>query len=398
MARFIPIILAGGKGERFWPVSRLKRPKQFLRLDGSSRSLLQSTADRLLPVASWDSLFVITASHIADGVSAQLPEIPSENILVEPQGRDTAPAVAWATLEVVKRYGEEVICGFFPADHYIADPQRYCDTLRAAADLAKDVGAIATLSIQPSFPSTGYGYIEQGAKVGTFSSGSVSDLPAYKVNRFTEKPNQETAQSFIESGLYSWNSGIFIFPAAIMLAELDAHAPEMMAALKQNGVSAYANLEKLSIDYAVMEKTDRAYVMPADFGWDDLGDWNAIERLLKSKAQNESAKNDSSNSLYQKENGQKENGQKQDGQKQDGQEDDPKEDGNVELCQHIGLDTQGSILYSADDDELIVTIGLEDVVVVRDGNATLIVKKDRTQDIKQVVKEISQQERFKRLL
>jgi len=359
MARFIPIILAGGKGERFWPVSRLKRPKQFLRLDGSRRSLLQSTADRLLPIASWESLFVITASHLAEGVKAQLPEIPPENILVEPQGRDTAPAVAWATIEVAKRYGEDAVCGFFPADHYITDQQRYCDTLRAAADLAVSEGAIATLSIKPTFPATGYGYIEQGPEAGSFSAGVVTDLPAYKVSRFTEKPDQETAEGFLKSGLYSWNSGIFIFPAAVMIAELEAHAPEMTAALKEKGVDAYATLKKLSIDYAVMEKTDRAYVMPANFGWDDLGDWNAIERLLASDAEDKQ---------------------------------------NVELCQHLGLDTQGSIIYSDDDDELIVTIGLEDVVVVRDGNVTLIVKKDRTQDIKQIVKTIGQNERFKHLL
>lgn len=359
MARFIPIILAGGKGERFWPVSRLERPKQFLKLDGSDRSLMQATADRLLPMANWESLFVITASHLADGVREQLPDIPSENILVEPQGRDTAPAVAWATLEVAKRFGDDAVCGFFPADHYITDETRYRDTLRAGVELAIDKGAIATLGITPTFPSTGYGYIEQGETVGKFTAGSVSDLPAYKVSRFTEKPNEETAQQFLDSGRYSWNSGMFIFPAAVMIAELKAHASEMMAALIEKGVDAYADLAKLSIDYAVMEKTDRAYVMPADFGWDDLGDWNAIERLQKSLK---------------------------------GDRD------NVEMCTHVGLDTTGSVLYSSDEAELIVTIGLEDVVVVRDGNATLIVKKNRTQEIKQAVKAIGQEDRFQHLL
>ena len=356
MARFVPIILAGGKGERFWPVSRLKRPKQFLCLDGGDRSLLQSTADRLLPLASWDEMFVITAAHIASGVREQLPEMPNENILVEPQGRDTAPAVAWATLEVAKRFGEDTICGFFPADHYIVDEDRYCDTLRAATELAVTSSAIATLGITPTFASTGYGYIEQGADAGSFSAGSVSDLPAYKVSRFAEKPDKSTAEAFIESGQYSWNSGMFIFPAAVMIAELKTHAPEMTQALMEKGVDAYATLEKLSIDYAVMEKTDRAYVMPANFGWDDLGDWNAIERLLKGGAN------------------------------------------NVELCQHVGLDTAGSILYSADPEELIVTIGLEEVVVVRDGNATLIVKKDRTQEIKKAVKALGAEDRFQHLL
>ena len=356
MARFIPIILAGGKGERFWPVSRLKRPKQFLCLDGGDRSLLQGTADRLLPLAKWDEMFVITASHLAEGVKSQLPEMPTENILVEPQGRDTAPAVAWATLEVAKRYGDDVVCGFFPADHYITDQVRYCDTLRSAMELAVSAGAIATLGITPTFPSTGYGYIEQGDSAGTFSAGSVTDLPAYKVSRFAEKPDKATAEKFLASGRYSWNSGMFIFPAAVMIAELKAHAPEMTTALIEQGVEAYAHLEKLSIDYAVMEKTDRAYVVPANFGWDDLGDWNAIERLMKGEAE------------------------------------------NVEMCQHVGLDTAGSILYSADPDELIVTIGLEDVVVVRDGNATLIVKKDRTQEIKQAVKALGAEDKFQHLL
>ena len=356
MARFVPIILAGGKGERFWPVSRLQRPKQFLCLDGGDRSLLQATADRLLPIASWSDLFVITASHLADGVREQLPDIPTDNILVEPQGRDTAPAVAWATLEVAKRYGDDAICAFFPADHYITDEVRYCDTLRAAADLAVSIGAIATLGIQPTFPSTGYGYIEQGTDAGTFTAGSAVDLPAYKVNRFAEKPDRETAKTFVESGRYSWNSGIFIFPAGIMIDELKKHAPEMTKALIEEGVDAYASLKKLSIDYAVMEKTERAYVMPASFGWDDLGDWNAVERLLKG------------------------------------------DDKNVELCQHVCLDTTDSILYSADPDELIVTIGLKDIVVVRDGNATLIVRKDRTQDIKQAVKALGAEDKFQHLL
>ncbi len=356
MARFIPIILAGGKGERFWPVSRLKRPKQFLCLDGGERSLLQSTADRLLPMADWASLFVITASHLAEGVREQLPEIPTENILVEPQGRDTAPAVAWATLEVAKRFGEDAVCGFFPADHYITDEARYRDTLKAAAALAVEEGAIATLGITPTFPSTGYGYIEQGNEAGTFSAGTVTDLPAYKVSRFAEKPDKATAEAFLASGRYSWNSGMFIFPAAVMIAELKTHAPEMTYALLEKGADAYATLKKLSIDYAVMEKTDRAYVVPANFGWDDLGDWNAIERLLKGDAD------------------------------------------NVELCQHVGIDSHGSILYSADPAEVIVTIGLEDVVVVRDGNATLIVKKDRTQEIKQAVKSLGQEDKFQHML
>jgi len=353
VAMLVPVILAGGKGERFWPVSRRQRPKQFLSLDGSGVSLLQSTAQRLLTLTGdWSQLWVITASHLADGVRRQLPQLPEANLLVEPEGRDTAPAVAWATLEIAKRYGPTAMVGFFPADHWIDDEQQFCQTLTAAAALATAQDAIATLGIRPTYAATGYGYIEQGDTAGNHGS-----LAAYRVSRFTEKPDQVTAEGFIASGRFSWNSGMFIFPAQVMLQELKTHAPQLIQPLMAKGAAAYGELSKLSIDYAVMEKTERAYVMPVNFGWDDLGDWNAVERLLKQPDQV-----------------------------------------NVELATHVGLDTQGSILYSSDPDEVVVTIGLDDVVVVRDGNATLIVRKDRTQDIKTAVKQLGTDGRFDHLL
>jgi len=295
---------------------------------------------------------VVTAAHLADGVREQLPALPESNLLIEPVGRDTAPAVAWGTLEVAKRHGDDAVVGFFPADHWIADEAAFRQTVAAAAEMASSQGAIATLGIAPTFPSTGYGYIEQGDDAGTYGS-----LNAYKVTRFTEKPDANTAQTFIDSGKFSWNSGMFIFPAQVMLTELKTHAPDLIKPIMEKGVDAYQNLEKLSIDYAVMEKTDRSYVMPVSFGWDDLGDWNAVERLLKQP-----------------------------------------DDKNVDLATHVAMDTEGSIVYSSDQDEVIVTIGLEDVVVVRDGNATLIVRKDRTQDIKKAVKLLGGEERFKHLL
>ena len=350
--QLIPIILAGGKGERFWPVSRLKRPKQFLCLDGGDRSLLQATADRLLNLAGgWSNLWVITSEVIADGVREQLPNLPEENILVEPQGRDTAPAVAWATLEVAKKYGEEAIIGFFPADHWIGDKSAYETTLDAATQQAMSKPSIVTLGIEPNQPSTGYGYIEQGIEQGNFNH-----LPVYKVTRFTEKPDKETAQSFIDTGKYSWNSGMFIFKAGVVLAELKQYAPHLLNLLIAKGKDAYAEIEKESIDYALMEKTKLAYVLPANFGWDDLGDWNGVERLLKGNRE------------------------------------------NVELGTHISKNTQDTIIYTSDSNEVIVTIGLKDVVIVRDGNVTLVVDKDHTQDIKQVVKSLKDQPDFKHLL
>jgi len=348
----VPMILAGGKGERFWPLSRRQRPKQFLSLDGSGKSLLQATADRLLPISNgWADLWVITAAHLADGVREQLPDLPEANLLVEPEGRDTAPAVAWGTLEVANRYGEEAVVGFFPADPWIEDQVQFQETLLAAAQLAATESAIVTLGINPAYPSTGYGYIQQGEKVGIYG-----DLPAFRVKRFTEKPDLAKAEEFLATGEFSWNSGMFIFRAGVALSELQTHTPDVIAPLQAKGVAAYSELPKISIDYALMEKTQQAYVIPAQFGWDDLGDWNAIDRLLK--------------------------------------QDKP----NVELGRHIGLDTKGTLLYNSDDDEVIVTIGLDDVVVVRDGKATLIVKKDRTQDIKKVLKELQADPQLKDLL
>jgi len=348
-----PVILAGGKGERFWPLSRQNRPKQFLSLDGSSRSLLQATADRLFKLTdSWDSLWVITSSNIAQGVRQQLPEMPTQNLLIEPQGRDTAAAVAWASLEIKQRYGEETIIGFFPADHWIADQEAFAHTLSAAAMLAASTAAIVTLGIKPTFPSIGYGYIEQGERKSSFG-----ELPAYHVNRFTEKPDRETAETFLSTGRFSWNSGIFVFRAGVILEELHTYAPDIIEPLERHGVDIYPQLPKKSIDYALMEKTTLAYVLPAEFGWDDLGDWNAIERLLKTE-----------------------------------------ENPNVELATHVGLDTHGSIIYAANPEDVVVTIGLEDVVIVRDRNVTLVVKKDRTQEIKQILKTLHSDPRFTDLL
>jgi mannose-1-phosphate guanylyltransferase len=348
-----PVILAGGKGERFWPLSRQDRPKQFLSLDGSSRSLLQATADRLLSFAgSWDNLWVVTSSQLATGVRQQLPELSSLNLLAEPQGRDTAAAVAWTSLSIQKRYGDDAIIGFFPSDHWIADQQAFKRTLDAAIQLAASTPAIVTLGIKPTFPSTGYGYIEQGEHIGSFN-----ELPAYHVNRFTEKPNRETAETFLSTGRFSWNSGMFVFRAGVVLKELYTHAPEIIEQIAQKGVDVYPQLPKKSIDYALMEKTNLAYVLPAEFGWDDLGDWNAIERLMKKP-----------------------------------------ENPNVELATHVGLDTKGAIVYATNPEDVVVTIGLEDVVIVRDRNVTLIVNKERTQEIKQILKTLQSDPRFTDLL
>lgn len=349
---FIPVILAGGKGERFWPLSRRQKPKQFLSLDGSGTTLLQATAERLLSLAGgWENLWVITAAPIAAGVKEQLPALPPGNCLVEPEGKDTAPAVAWASLEIAQRYGDNVIIGFFPADHWIGDQGAYEQTLKTAIAFAQAQEAIVTLGIAPHNPATGYGYIEQGSL-----AEEIRGLPIYKVNRFTEKPDRATAESFLTSGNFSWNSGMFIFRAGVVLQELASHTPQLMEILQTKGAAGYADLEKKSIDYALMEKTHLAYVLPANFGWDDLGDWNALERLF------------------------------------------PEAGENINLANHISRGSQGCIVYCNDDQEVIATIGLKDVVVVREGNVTLVVPKNSTQDIKLLLKQLQSQPSYQDLL
>ena len=193
-------------------------------MDGSGTSLLQATANRLLEIAGgWQGLWVVTSSALESGVREQLPELPRENLLAEPEGRDTAPAVAWSTMEIVERSGVEAVLGFFPADHWIGDRAVFEQTLAAAKQLAEQQSAIVTLGIKPSYPATGYGYIEQGESAGEF--GGIS---AYRVKRFAEKPNRETAEQFLATGRFSWNSGMFVFKADTVLNELTAYAPDIV--------------------------------------------------------------------------------------------------------------------------------------------------------------------------
>jgi mannose-1-phosphate guanylyltransferase len=336
---FIPVILAGGKGERFWPLSRNDRPKQFLSLDGSGVSLLQGTANRLLPDGKWADLWIVTAAMIADQVQAQLPDLPSQNILVEPERRDTAAAIAWTCVELAKHYDENTVVAFFPADHWIGDEPKFLATLNQAAAFVATQQAIATIGITPDNPATGYGYIEQG-EVATDDDNH----PIFKVAQFREKPDVATAEAFLATGKFSWNSGIFLFSLGTALKEFALHAPEILTPLQAKGTAAYGELPKISVDFALMEKTQNAYVLPAEFGWDDLGDWRSLERLLP-----------------------------------------PDDSHNVNVGNYAGFETSGAIIYNEDPTETIVTLGISDVVIVRQGNVTFVIDKNRSQDIKKIL-------------
>jgi len=337
MREAVSVVLAGGKGERFWPLSRKGHPKQFLRLLPSGKSLLEATTERLLPLGGWERLFISTTKELEPQVRALLPELPPENFIVEPFPRDTAPAVAWSLLQVRERFGDDAVVGFYPADHYIGDQESFLHDVRRGIQAAKRHAGIVTLGVKPKYPSTAYGYIERGEEV---------EPGVFRVRRFVEKPSKERAKTYLESGRYYWNAGIFLAEVRVMLEEFDKHAPEVVRPLLEEGVKAYEKLPRISLDYALMERTNRAYVIPARFEWDDLGDWTALERLLG------------------------------------------KSSDNVELARHVGIDTHGAIVYATSKDEVIVTLGVRDVVIVRDGDITLVIHKDRVQEIKRLLEEL----------
>lgn len=342
MDNFVAVIMAGGKGQRFWPLSTEDNPKQFLDLERTGRSLLQATYDRLLPLCgSVERLFVITGDHLADKVREHLPELPAENLLLEPTGRDTAPAVALSAIALEARFGNPVM-GVFTADHRVGNVPAFRQSVRRAIDVTRQTDGLTTLGITPSYPATGFGYIQAGDEVAP---------GAHKVARFVEKPDLETAEHYLQSGHYYWNNGIFVWHVATILAELGQHAPELLNTLRDAYAAGRVNevfptLDKISIDYAVLEKTARAYVVPASYDWDDIGDWLALERLIP-----------------------------------------PQEAGNTVVGRHIGLDTARNIVYTSNKEDMVVTLGVEDLVIVKRGDTVLVLRKDRIQDIKQLLQD-----------
>lgn len=337
---FVAVIMAGGRGQRFWPLSTEDKPKQFLDLERVGRTLIQSTLDRLGPLTgSLDRIFVITGERYKELVESQLPELPKGNIILEPVGRDTAPAVALAALEMQKRFGD-VTMGLFTADHRVGKVAAFQTAVKNAIAVTEAEDGLTTLGIKPTFPATGYGYIHAGERVGE----------GYKVDRFVEKPNERTAQGYLDEGGYYWNNGIFIWRTGTIIEEFKAYAPEILAPLSEavaagKVAEVFPELPKISIDYAVLEKTQKAYMVPADYDWDDLGDWLAVERHL-------------------------------------GQD-----EANTVVGAHVGLDSQGNVIYCDDENATIVTIGVEDMIIVKRGDTVLVTRKDRAQDIKHILQD-----------
>ncbi|HHV61386.1 MAG TPA: NTP transferase domain-containing protein [Firmicutes bacterium] len=384
LKRCVAVIMAGGKGERFWPKSTASRPKQFLALWGEG-TLLQQAFRRASRLAGGPgAVFVVTGPDYVDLVREQLPDLPFDNLIIEPAARDTAPAIGYAVLWVERRVPEAVMV-VIPSDHVILDEDRFVATLRYAAHVAATGEYLVTVGIKPTRPEEGYGYIEYGDEYlaecsgehlaqgkpgsgqgqgpgggspggGEGESGSGAER-AFRVKRFTEKPDLRKALEFIRGGRHLWNAGMFAWQVTTIRAALERHAPGIAGGLRTieglltglglHGLERvreiFLELDKTSIDYAVLEKADNILVVPADFGWDDVGTWTALERIR-----------------------------------------DHDENGNVVQGRAVLVDASGNIVENSSGDKMLVAFGVDDLVIVNTDDVVLIADKRKSGSLKKL--------------
>lgn len=340
------LIMAGGKGTRFWPLSTEEKPKQFLNLIGEE-TMIQMTVNRITPIIPIERVFVCTGEMYVDLVKEQLPNLPERNIIVEPQGRNTAPCIALSAL-VIKKYYEDANMVVLPSDHLISDEEIFRDIIESADEfINENKEAIITLGMEPTRAETGYGYIRYGK-----DENSLNDHKVIKVDAFVEKPNKQRAEQYIEEGNYLWNGGMFLWSAQNILNQIEKYSNSTYEALKDIETvdneeiqelinNNYHKTEAISIDYAVMEKSDSIYVVPSRFGWDDVGSWEALDRYRE--------KDDKGNVLV----------------------------GNAKV-----VDSHGNLVISSSQD--IVVEGLKDIYVIENDGKILVGHKSNVANVKEL--------------
>lgn len=342
------LIMAGGRGERFWPKSRKNMPKQFLSLTDDGKTMIQLTVERISPMVKIEDVYVATNKDYKSLVLEQLPGLPEQNVLCEPVGRNTAPCIGLGAMHIAKKY-DDALMFVFPSDHLIKFNKMFIRTLQDACEVAEKDDNLVTIGIVPDYPETGYGYIK-------FDS-QITDGHAYKVDRFVEKPSLEVAKEYLATEEYLWNSGMFIWKISSILKNIQKFMPETYESLKriQDAIGTeneetvlekeFHGIQSQSIDYGIMEKAEDIYILLGAFGWDDVGSWLAVERIKKTN-----------------------------------------EFGNVVSGNIITVNTHNCVIQG--ENKLIATIGLEDMIVVDTEDATLICSKDHAGDIKKVLENL----------
>lgn len=343
-------IMAGGIGSRFWPMSRTVYPKQFLDILNTGKTLIQQTYDRYKKLVPEENIYIITSAEYIPIVKEQLPKVKHENILGEPSRKNTAPCVAYVSFKLLKKDPNATLV-VAPADHLVTEPNEFIKTSKKALDFVNHINAFVTLGIKPTYPNTGYGYIQHD------TAAAAPDI--YKVKTFTEKPNLELAQTFIASGDFLWNAGIFIWKVKNIITAFERYLPEMyevFAAEKEKFNTAeekevieqiYPQCTNISIDFGIMEKADNVYIIPSSFGWSDLGTWNsAWENMERDYL------------------------------------------GNAVAGKNVVVIDATKCMVHADDNKLMVLQGLDDFIIVDTKDALLICRRDKEQEIKEFVAEV----------
>ncbi len=351
--QFFAVIPAGGSGTRLWPVSRAGRPKFLLPLPGP-RTMIQATVDRLAAIVRPENVLIVTGVAHVDEVHQQLPELSVQQMIAEPMPRGSGPAIGLGAAIALAR-DPEAIVGSFAADHVVTDVERFEQAIRAAIEVARQ-GYLVTIGIQPSYPETGYGYIHAGRSIGTYEG-----LEVCEVDRFKEKPDAETAADYVASGKYLWNASMFIWKARTLLDEMRCHLPDLADALERIAAdwdtprqqetleAIWPTVEDVTIDHGILEHSTRVAVVPATFGWTDLGDWHGLGTISAGSG-SEAGENLAI---------------------------------NAEL---LARDAHGSFVFG--QGRLVALLGLENVVVIDTDDALLICDRSRTQEVKQIVEEL----------
>jgi mannose-1-phosphate guanylyltransferase len=361
---FYPVILAGGRGTRFWPLSRKRRAKQLLALDGK-QTMIQQTVARLAPMTAPSRFWIITNDDLRPAILRQLPKLPPKQIVAEPAGRNTAPAIGLAAF-LLLRHDPDAVLGLFPSDHVVADAAKYRATLDRAIEIAAAGENIVVLGIRPTRPETGYGYIEAGAPEAPASGNSGS----LRVRRFTEKPDLATARQFLDAGNYFWNSGMFLWRADTLANALREHLPSTAHLLEKIAAAygtrkfadtfrkLYPKCENISIDYAVLEPRSakgetqsRIFCVPSDFGWNDLGSWTALHEHHVAKAK-------------------------------------PGDGSLVSASGSFALNAKNNYVHAPG--KFVAVVGVSNLVIVETEDALLITTLDQSQDVGKVVKHLDE--------